>query len=126
MRANPESIMSPPRLAGAPPKVPYFLSPARVFDLPAEPSFLGTGDFDADGHWDVVAATRGDSGLYLRGTPQVQIWDTARANVGAQVGSGGLYNNKKNPAKPTLRKCKKQGMTNRKEGWFAFFEGAAL
>jgi HEAT repeat protein len=43
----------------------------------------------------------GDSGLYLRGTPQVQIWDTTRHDVGAQVGSGGLYNNQKNPAKPT-------------------------
>ena len=37
-----------------------------------------------------------DAGIYLRGTPQVQIWDIARVNVGAQVGSGGLYNNHKN------------------------------
>jgi hypothetical protein len=36
----------------------------------------------------------------LRGTPQVQIWDTSRVSVGAQVGSGGLYNNKSNPSKP--------------------------
>lgn len=42
----------------------------------------------------------GDSGIYLRGSPQVQIWDTALRRVGAQVGSGGLYNNKKNPSKP--------------------------
>jgi HEAT repeat protein len=41
-----------------------------------------------------------DAGIYLRGTPQVQIWDTARVNVGAQVGSGGLYNNQKNVSKP--------------------------
>jgi len=41
-----------------------------------------------------------DAGIYLRGTPQVQMWDTARVNVGAQVGSGGLYNNKTNPSKP--------------------------
>ncbi|MDD3909219.1 MAG: DUF1080 domain-containing protein, partial [Proteiniphilum sp.] len=41
-----------------------------------------------------------DAGIYLRGTPQVQIWDTARVNVGAQVGSGGLYNNQVNPSKP--------------------------
>lgn len=38
-----------------------------------------------------------DAGIYLRGSPQVQIWDTARVHVGAQVGSGGLYNNAKNP-----------------------------
>jgi len=41
-----------------------------------------------------------DAGIYLRGTPQVQIWDTARVNVGAQVGSGGLYNNRINQSKP--------------------------
>ena len=37
---------------------------------------------------------KGDSGIYLRGKPQVQIWDDP-------VGSGGLYNNKVNPSKPT-------------------------
>ena len=42
-----------------------------------------------------------DAGIYLRGTPQVQIWDIARVNVGAQVGSGGLYNNKQHMSKPT-------------------------
>jgi HEAT repeat protein len=47
-----------------------------------------------DGHKD------GDAGIYLRGTPQVQMWDTSRVDVGAQVGSGGLYNNKVNPSKP--------------------------
>ena len=38
----------------------------------------------------------GDSGLYLRGTPQVQIWDRPK------LGSGGLFNNKKNPSKPLV------------------------
>lgn len=42
-----------------------------------------------------------DAGIYLRGTPQVQIWDTSRVNVGAQVGSGGLYNNKENVSVPS-------------------------
>lgn len=42
----------------------------------------------------------GDSGIYLRGTPQVQIWDTSRTDVGAQVGSGGLYNNNPHESKP--------------------------
>jgi hypothetical protein len=44
----------------------------------------------------------GDAGIYLRGTPQVQIWDTSRVDVSAQVGSGGLYNNQKNPSKPLI------------------------
>src|SRR6516162_5621563 len=37
-----------------------------------------------------------DSGIYLRGCPQVQIWDsteTAKFNLGADKGSGGLWNN---------------------------------
>jgi hypothetical protein len=37
-----------------------------------------------------------DSGIYLRGTPQVQIWDStnkAQFNIGADKGSGGLWNN---------------------------------
>ncbi len=42
----------------------------------------------------------GDAGIYLRGTPQVQMWDTSRVKDGAQVGSGGLYNNQTNPSKP--------------------------
>lgn len=42
----------------------------------------------------------GDAGIYLRGTPQVQIWDTSRRDVGAQVGSGGLYNNQKHRSTP--------------------------
>src|SRR5690606_8296021 len=37
---------------------------------------------------------------YLRGTPQVQIWDTSRVSSGAQVGSGGLFNNKVHQSKP--------------------------
>ena len=45
----------------------------------------------------------GDSGIYLRGSPQVQIWDPARTDVGAEVGSGGLYNNQKNASRPLVR-----------------------
>lgn len=53
-----------------------------------------------------------DAGVYLRGTPQVQIWDIRRTNVGAQVGSGGLYNNQKNPSKPTSVEDNKLGEWN--------------
>ena len=53
-----------------------------------------------------------DAGVYLRGAPQVQIWDIRRTNVGAQVGSGGLYNNKKNPSTPTSVEDNKLGEWN--------------
>jgi HEAT repeat protein len=57
-------------------------------------------DFEMLVDWRITPG--GDSGIYLRGTPQVQIWDTARTDAGAQVGSGGLYNNQKNPSKPMV------------------------
>lgn len=56
------------------------------------------GDFELLVDWKI--SREGDSGIYLRGTPQVQIWDTSRTEVGAQVGSGGLYNNQVNPSRP--------------------------
>ena len=46
------------------------------------------------------AGPEADAGVYLRGTPQVQMWDTSRVKVGAQVGSGGLYNNQVHESKP--------------------------
>ena len=55
---------------------------------------------------------KGDAGIYLRGTPQVQIWDTSRREVGAQVGSGGLYNNQKNVSKPLVVADNKIGEWN--------------
>ena len=42
-----------------------FLSPAQVFDAPVAADFIGAGDFDADGHWDVVVASRTTKALYL-------------------------------------------------------------
>ncbi len=56
------------------------------------------GDFEMLVDWKISKA--GDSGIYLRGSPQVQIWDTSRTEAGAQVGSGGLYNNQLNQSKP--------------------------
>lgn len=58
------------------------------------------GDFEMYVDWRLEPAPEADAGIYLRGTPQVQIWNTARTNAGAQVGSGGLYNNKSNPSNP--------------------------
>jgi HEAT repeat protein len=58
------------------------------------------GDFEMLVDWKLFPGKEPDAGIYLRGTPQVQIWDTSRVNVGAQVGSGGLYNNQKNISKP--------------------------
>jgi HEAT repeat protein len=50
----------------------------------------------------------GDSGIYLRGSPQVQIWDPAMW----PEGSGGLYNNQKNPRSPLQKADKPVGQWN--------------
>ncbi len=45
---------------------------------------------------DFKIGAKGDSGIYLRGTPQIQIWDFTEpsyARMGADKGSGGLWNN---------------------------------
>jgi Domain of Unknown Function (DUF1080) len=49
------------------------------------------GDFELLVDWKI--GPKGDTGIYLRGTPQVQIWDNPQ-------GSGGLFNNKINPRQP--------------------------
>ena len=68
------------------------------------------GDFEMLVEWKIKKD--GDSGIYLRGSPQVQIWDTERPNAG--VGSGGLYNNQKkeNPSKPSKKADKPVGEWN--------------
>lgn len=53
------------------------------------------GDYEL---WiDYKTVAQADSGIYLRANPQVQIWDYTEAggkwNIGADKGSGGLWNN---------------------------------
>ena len=52
------------------------------------------GDFELLASYKITAGT--DSGIYLRGTPQVSIWDArdeSKFKHGADKGSGGLWNN---------------------------------
>jgi len=67
-----------------------------IFDGKGE-SLCAAGDhadFELLVDWKIEKG--GDSGIYLRGSPQVQIWD-AGANP---AGSGGLYNNQKGRSLP--------------------------
>ncbi|HVC97517.1 MAG TPA: DUF1080 domain-containing protein [Pirellulales bacterium] len=70
------------------------------------------GDFEMFVDWKIEAL--GDSGLYLRGTPQVQIWDPFTDPLKNSIGSGGLYNNQKpeNPSKPSKVADKPIGQWN--------------
>jgi hypothetical protein len=57
----------------------------------------------------------GDSGIYLRGSPQVQIWDPdnpKEEHNGAARGSGSLWNNQKGERFPLVRADKPIGEWN--------------
>jgi len=71
------------------------------------------GNFELLVDWKI--APHSDSGLYLRGSPQVQIWDphTKPTSQGSEAGSGGLYNNKTHPAGPLKVADKAVGEWNR-------------
>ncbi len=68
-------------------------------------------DFELLVDWKIKE--RGDSGIYLRGSPQVQIWDTVNHPGRPGEGSGGLYNNQKNPSGPSKTADKPVGQWNR-------------
>ncbi len=71
------------------------------------------GDFELLIDWKVQA--KGDSGIYLRGLPQVQLWDPDNADAlqhGADKGSGALWNNVKAGNRPAVRADRPVGQWN--------------
>lgn len=71
------------------------------------------GDFELLLDWKIEKG--GDSGIYLRGSPQVQIWDTEWPEYfkhGAEKGSGSLWNNKNNQRFPDRKADKPVGEWN--------------
>ncbi len=67
------------------------------------------GDFEL--MLEYKALPEGDSGVYLRGIPQIQIWDSTIGDpkgIGQDKGSGGLWNNSAGaPGKDPLKKMDK-------------------
>lgn len=73
------------------------------------------GDFELWVDWKLTKPN-GDSGIYLRGAPQVQIWNPdnpAEQGNGAAKGSGGLWNNGPHERFPMVRADKAIGEWNR-------------
>lgn len=63
-----------------------FLSPAFVFGASEAADLIGAGDFDGDGHWDVVAAARGSNTLHLiSGDGRGGFRETTRVNLSGGV-----------------------------------------
>ncbi|MBP7933666.1 MAG: DUF1080 domain-containing protein [Phycisphaerae bacterium] len=74
------------------------------------------GDIELLVDWNMMVPNA-DSGIYLRGSPQVQIWDPTNKEVwplGADKGSGSLWNNEKPEGKfPLVKADKPVGQWNR-------------
>ena len=74
---------------------------------------------DAEYLLEYKTVAKADSGIYLRGCPQVQIWDCTEAGgkwqLGADKGSGGLWNNEKHKRFPPVLADKPFGEWNRLE-----------
>ena len=72
---------------------------------------------------DYKTVAKADSGIYLRGNPQVQIWDFTKEggkwSIGADKGSGGLWNNSPGAAgkNPLMLADKPFGEWNRFRIW---------
>lgn len=82
-----------------------------------EPHLITDRDYRDFEFWvDWKLSPKGDSGIYLRGCPQVQIWDPTNKAAhphGADKGSGGLWNNKKQGRDPSALADKPIGQWNR-------------
>jgi len=91
---------------------------ALVYDSAKEGSNICTAkdyaNFELLMDWKIESG--GDSGIYLRGSPQVQIWDTAHEPFfknGADKGSGSLWNNSKHERFPLVKADKPAGEWNK-------------
>ncbi|MBM4061333.1 MAG: DUF1080 domain-containing protein [Planctomycetes bacterium] len=84
-------------------------------------AYLTTDEVFGDAEYSLEYRTvaLADSGIYLRGCPQVQIWDTTEAGgkwkLGADKGSGGLWNNEQHERFPPQLADKPFGEWNRLE-----------
>ncbi|NOY80729.1 MAG: DUF1080 domain-containing protein [Kiritimatiellaeota bacterium] len=115
---NPEARarMSPEALAAAQKKADENMREhwrvkdgALVFDGKGKALCTAKDYADFEMYVDWKIEPHGDSGIYLRGSPQVQIWDFHQH----PEGSGGLYNNRKHPNKPLLCADNPIGQWNR-------------
>jgi hypothetical protein len=97
LKMKPAELADAQRLADEKMRAHWKVNAASELEFDGKGESLVTArdyeDFELWVDWKILK--NGDSGIYLRGTPQVQIWDNP-------VGSGGLYNNQKNPSKPLV------------------------
>ena len=92
---------------------------ALVFDGKAEDYGLNLctkkqyGNFELYIDWKITPLA--DSGIYLRGSPQIQIWDPNNQEMrqhGAHKGSGAMWNNQKHERFPLVKADNPPGRWN--------------
>ena len=90
-----ESLFDGTTLAGWKPAPGWSAAEGEIrFDGKGADSLVSKRAFgDCELRLEWLIQSKGDSGIYLRGCPQVQIWDNPE-------GSGALWNNQRGPAKP--------------------------
>jgi Domain of Unknown Function (DUF1080) len=120
---NKRAEMSPPERARAQEKanekaLPHWKVQDGILTYDGKGDSLQTardyGDFELYVDWKIEE--KGDSGIYLRGNPQVQIWDSDRT-PGARgpdkgSGSGGLWNNTREGKRPLKKADRPVGQWN--------------
>jgi hypothetical protein len=104
-RLNPEELAKAHETANAK-FLPHWTVQNGVIHYDGKGNSLQTvkdyGDVEMYVDWKI--REKGDSGIYLRGNPQVQIWDSDHLAESLKrdwhTGSGGLWNNKNHPNQP--------------------------
>lgn len=106
LKASPEELAAAQKLGDASAHEHWKVEEgALVFDGKGESLCTDKdyGDFELYVDWKIKEI--GDSGIYVRGSPQIQIWDpftNPKVGMGEHWGSGGVFNNRLNPKDPLV------------------------
>jgi hypothetical protein len=116
LAATPEALAEAQKLADASAKEHWTVeNGVLVFDGKGQSLCTAKDYANFELYCDWKIKEKGDSGIYLRGTPQIQIWDPftdPNTKNGEEKGSGGVFNNKDNPKDPLVMADKPIGEWN--------------
>lgn len=116
LAATPEALAIAQKLADASAKEHWTVeNGVLVFDGKGQSLCTAKDYANFEMYCDWKIKEKGDSGIYLRGTPQIQIWDPftdPNTKNGEEKGSGGVFNNKDNPKDPLVMADKPIGEWN--------------
>jgi hypothetical protein len=116
LAATPEALAAAQKLADASAREHWTVeNGVLVFDGKGQSLCTAKDYANFELYCDWKIKEKGDSGIYIRGTPQIQIWDPftdPNTKNGEEKGSGGVFNNKDNPKDPIVMADKPIGEWN--------------